>query len=669
MARDLNEWKRDIERKLVALRGLSGVARDIAVKEITKDREEAASGANRPTAPIELTYETAFYIDPQGRRRSRFLMDFPDVTKNIQAEDITIAYYELWGRDETQSILDATTSAVAGGAAPGLTLPGLASTTENQQIAAEPEPWRLLATNVESFFRVENFYPGSFWRFRVRALSGASPFPGDWSEEISLQMHEDLTPPPQLTAPILSVDRGVISARWDGMTVLGTTPPADFKYAILAHGDTSSPTHEIVRFSRGGGTQIVAAPYYTPQFFRLAAVDESGNMGPWSEQSSANTTPLVDTDIILSRIDAAQTIIDNVDGGKIKPDSIKGTSIFPGTILTEHITVTADLTAKVGEFLEVTAGMLKANEIWADSAWLGYANAHLIVSDAFEGKTFTGGEFTGSIFKTSAEEYSGVRFDTTGLKAWSPGGVQTFSVDAGTGKVSTVGRFQTGSGTAPFLQIIPTEEAYNLKQLAVLMARDSTAMAGTGSGGMWVVDATDASPQQLNLRGMNGGGVSIFNGLTVSTITSNPQITVSSNNDVILDAGTGNIVRLTNSGGASYTMTSSAPANVYMHSNGGLFKSTSSLRYKTDVQAWAPGYRALGLEERSWVDRTPVDPADPMQRYYGLIAEQVAEVMPELATFNEFGEPEAVQYERLAVALLPIIRDMVHRIEILEGAN
>jgi hypothetical protein len=321
------------------------------------------------------------------------------------------------------------------------------------------------------------------------------------------------------------------------MTVLGTTPPADFKYAILAHGDASSPTHEIVRFSRG---------------------------------------------------------------------------------------------------------------------------------DAFEGKQFTGGEFIGPVFRTGVEEYAGVRFDTAGIRAWSPGGTQTFTVDAATGKVSTVGRFQSGSGTSPYVTIIPAEDSWNNKQLAVLMARDSTALNGTDGGGMWVIDATNASPQQLNLRGMNGGGVTVFNNLTVSTIKNTAQITVSSDNDLILDAGAGNTVNL-KSNGAAYAMTSSAPANVYMHSTGQLFKSTSSLRYKTDVQPWAPEYRALGLEPRSWVDRNPVDAADPLQRYYGLIAEQVAEVMPELAVMNEFGEPDAVQYERLAVALIPVIRDLVRRIEVLEG--
>jgi hypothetical protein len=628
----MQEWMRNIERQLVAARGLSGLARDIAVREITKERQEGAAGTNRPTAPIELTYQTAFYIDRQGRRRSRFLMDFPDVTKSIQAEDITVFAYELWGQDVTKSVMASTTDAEAGEAAPGLTLPGLTTTEQSQAIEAEPEPWKIIATNYESFFREEGFYPGSFWKFKARALSASSPFPGDFSVEITVQMHEDLTPPPQLTAPILTVDRGVISARWDGMTVLGTTPPADFKYAVLAHGTASSPTTEIVRFSRGGGTQIVTAPYYQPQYFRLAAVDESGNMGPWSEQATAITTPLVDTDVILSRIDGAETILENIDAG---------VAILPNTIISEHIVVTQELTGRMAQFLEVDAGMLKANEIWADTAWLGYANAKLVVADMFEGKQFTGGTFIGSTFKTSVEEYSGITWTSDGIKAYNNAGLETFSLSASTGRAKVYGRLGTGPVGQPGAFLLPAEDSQNGLTTGVFITHDG-ALTGQITAGMWVADSTSTVSEYLNLRGLHGGAVRAMTGLRVEenlTLASHP------------------------------TTSAAANAVIAVSPYGVVYRSTSSLRYKTDVQGWDPDYRALELAPSSWVDRNPMDPSDPLQRYYGLIAEQVHEVMPELVVYNEHGEPDAVQYERLAVALVPVVRDLLRRIEILEGAN
>ena len=630
MARDLESWKRDIERRLVALRGLPAVAQQTALDAINKEKAEVL--ANQPTAPIEITFQTAFYIDRQGRRRSRLMVDFPDVTKSVKAEDITIERYELWGRDETASILDATTDAQPGEALPGLTLPGLTTTEQTQLVAAEVKPWGHIASNPESFFRTENFYPGTFWRFRARAISPDSPLPGQWSEEFTLQMHEDLTPPPQLTAPILTVDRGVISARWDGMTVLGETPPADFKYAVLAHGDVSSPTQEIVRFSRGGGTQIVAAPYYVPQYFRLAAVDESGNMGPWSEQAMAVTTPLVDTDVILSKIDLAKTELENFN-----VDAIIGV----GGIKATNITVTEELTANIAQFLKVRAGMMEVNEIWADTAWLGQANAKLVVSDMFVGKEFQGGKFVGSTFKTDIEEYTGITWDTGGITAYNTAGQLTFSLSAASGRAQVFGRLGTGPAGQPGAVMLPAEDSQNGTTTGVFITPDG-ALTGQITAGMWVDNSQSSNAQYLHLRGLNGGPVRAMTGLRLEdtlTLATHP------------------------------TTSAAANAVIAVSPYGVVYRSTSSLRYKTDVKPWDAGYRALDLVESSWVDRNPMDPADPLQRYYGLIAEQVHQVLPELVVYNEHGEPDAVQYERLAVALIPVIRDLLRRIEILEGAN
>lgn len=657
--RDMRDWMRQVERLGVQQRGIPAMIQGSV--EIIRN-EQQVSLTRHPAAPVELTYQTAVYTDPTSRRRVRFLMDFPDVVFNTDGSDAEIRHYELWAQEATVSALGMTSSAVASQALPGATLPGLASTPSNEAIAAEPKPWQVRATNTSSFFRADGFIPGSVWRFKARAMGVNSINPGEFSAEIVVQMLTDTQPPPQPTAPNLLIQRGTITASWDGQSVSGPMP-ADFKYAILAHGTASSPTFEIARFGRGGGFKVVAdIDYYDPQFFRIAAVDESGNLGPWSEQAVGFTTPLVDRDIILSTIDAAKTHLKNIDAG---------VSILPNTIITEHLVVTEEMTAAIANFLVVNADMINANSIWADEGFFGLADALLFRGDAFEGRTFTGGTFTGPTFQTSVEEFAGVRFDTAGIRAYSPGGTQTFSVSAATGLVTTVGRFYTGSGTSPFVAIIPADESYNGTQLAVLMAKDSAAMAGTDSAGMWVIDATATTAQLLRVRGLNGGGVNIQNGLQLSgantTMSSGTEIGVAAGGDVQISAGAGNTINFLNNG-AAYAMTSSSPANVYMHSTGQLFKSTSSLRYKTDVQAWDPGYGVLEMETFSWVDRNPTDPDDPLKRYYGHIAEQVAEVMPELATFNEDGLPESVQYERVGPALIPVVRDLLRRIELLEGA-
>jgi len=398
--------------------------------------------SRRPTAPIELTYQTALYMDTDGRQRVRFMLDFPDVTKDTEANDIEIAQYELWGKPDGLALLAVTTDAVPGLAVPGLTMPGLAATPSNLEADPADQPWRLMSTSEASYFRTDGFRPSSTWRFRARAIGVQTVYPGEWSIEVVVQMLSDTTPPPQPSPPTLSIQRGTISVAWDGQSVSGAMP-ADFKYAVLAHGTDSSPTHEIARFGRGGGFKVVAnIPYYDPQFFRLQAYDESGNKSPWSEQAVGYTTPLVDKDIILSEIDAAVTYLHNIDAG---------VAILPNTILTEHLVVTEEMTAAIANFLHVRADMLEANEIWADEAWFGVADAILVRSDMFEGKAFVGGTFTGALFQTDVEALTGIKFDTTGLVAWNSGGEQTIEVDATDGSVEILGEFQIGRVNEPYV--------------------------------------------------------------------------------------------------------------------------------------------------------------------------------------------------------------------------
>jgi hypothetical protein len=111
-----------------------------------------------------------------------------------------------------------------------------------------------------------------------------------------------------------------------------------------------------------------------------------------------------------------------------------------------------------------------------------------------------------------------------------------------------------------------------------------------------------------------------------------------------------------------YNNTSGSAANMFIDSTGLMFRSTSSLAFKTDlepiaiedarrvIRALSPGGVAAGFTYRSVgaVDR---------RRFLGWGAEQVAPVDPLLASFTRAGEPESVMYDRATVYLAALVTD------------
>ncbi len=91
---------------------------------------------------------------------------------------------------------------------------------------------------------------------------------------------------------------------------------------------------------------------------------------------------------------------------------------------------------------------------------------------------------------------------------------------------------------------------------------------------------------------------------------------------------------------------------VLIDSTGQLGTVSSSRRYKEDIEdmAGASG-RLLSLRPVTFRYRQAfADGSKPIQ--YGLVAEEVAEVFPDLVVYNEDGEPETVKYHVLATMLL-----------------
>ena len=117
-----------------------------------------------------------------------------------------------------------------------------------------------------------------------------------------------------------------------------------------------------------------------------------------------------------------------------------------------------------------------------------------------------------------------------------------------------------------------------------------------------------------------------------------------------------------------YGNTAASAANVFVDTDGSLYRSTSSLKYKTDVQDATDAEQDALLALRPVTYRSLSDADDSGARFWGFIAEEVEEIDPRLVTHNEDGEPEGVQYDRIVPALVGIIRRLEARVAALESA-
>lgn len=125
----------------------------------------------------------------------------------------------------------------------------------------------------------------------------------------------------------------------------------------------------------------------------------------------------------------------------------------------------------------------------------------------------------------------------------------------------------------------------------------------------------------------------------------------------------------------TYLKTTSAGANVYVADDGALIRSTSAAKYKQDIQPASDyadyGDKLINLTPKIWLDKAEVkrykeDSAKNKKPdyYYGLIADELDQAgLKKLVTYGKDGQVEGIQYDRLAVALLPIIKKLKEEVQ------
>jgi hypothetical protein len=128
-----------------------------------------------------------------------------------------------------------------------------------------------------------------------------------------------------------------------------------------------------------------------------------------------------------------------------------------------------------------------------------------------------------------------------------------------------------------------------------------------------------------------------------------------------------------------YDTTGGDAANVVVNSSGTVYRSTSSAKYKTDIETLQDEYADAILELRPVWYRSTCAIDNPDWSYWGFIAEEVAEIDSRLVswktsqvTFDDKGsavqtpcepEPEGVQYDRFVPHLLNLIKRQKEQIE------
>ena len=115
-----------------------------------------------------------------------------------------------------------------------------------------------------------------------------------------------------------------------------------------------------------------------------------------------------------------------------------------------------------------------------------------------------------------------------------------------------------------------------------------------------------------------------------------------------------------------FGQTASGGSAVFVASNGRLGTSTSSRRFKQDVKPMAQASEALlALEPVSFRYKKQVDPAQLPQ--FGLVAEDVEKVNPDLVVRDKEGKAYSVRYDQVSAMLLNEFLKEHRKVEKLEG--
>jgi hypothetical protein len=389
---------------------------------------------------------------------------------------------------------------------------------------------------------------------------------------------------------------------------------------------------------------------------RPAGVKDLGSKGDvvWTDGDGEYVESMRGLGTVISQVDADLSNLNNV----ILP------SIKDATYIDDNMITTRLIAAN-----SIGADQIIANSITGDKIAAKSIAAEKILGGSFAGQEFEGGEFTGGVFRTSRGTQGGaIKIDqTNGIQGWNEKGTRTFVLSPGDGSVAVSADLRATNSSNQGFILRPQTGSGN----AAMFFTDDGSTSGDQPA-IWRNSYTNAR-EPLRLRGARKSGVWI-----------NDYLRVDGNADIKggafggLNANGGNFnVSVVPAGsftaqGPTYLtdardLTTGGAANVRMNEDSGrIARTTSSRRYKRDIEDWTPDTGTiLALRPRSWAPKNPEEEgieATADGRYVGFIAEEVDDLgLTGLVSYSRDDDgqqrPESLNYDRFCAAQQVVLRD------------
>ena len=357
------------------------------------------------------------------------------------------------------------------------------------------------------------------------------------------------------------------------------------------------------------------------------------------------------------------------NGPQVSADAAQGTAVQAST------------QATIAQ-AQATVALQAAQAAYAAGAQSIQISAQTIVNSSNQ---LTAMNTNGITVYSGASATSGARvvMNSAGIAGFNTYGVTTFAIDASSGAVSTTGAVFTSSTiSGGSLNIngnaIIDSSGYLTATGATITGTiyatsgsfTGTITSSSGTIGGWSISSTQLYSGTTYMNSSTGviyaggslqtnGNVVAGTGLTVASGASTFAGNVSTN-AFLYNAG--------------YALTTGA-ANMRINTANGLIAYTSSSeRYKVEIEPQTiPNESILSLVAKSYFDKIEYEENNNsgtgLQRWLGLIAEDIAKlpILKDLLVEYKDDEPNSVYYDRIAVALIPLLQDHEARLNKLEG--